>query len=179
MNRREAIKHIVSGGIGLGTGATLATAINQMIDNQSVQQPANLQQERVGYWDHNIKNWIPPEAGIYRVHREYDGRLNMGYVEVDKGGDGKYDYIVKFWHKTPHEKNPTFYTPSFIELYERCSCGTQELSIRGFPAYHVIGRLVERHTCERGISDEQFKEEAQRFFEKNGLDSRVLDHEKF
>ncbi|MBI5398871.1 hypothetical protein HZB03_05395, partial [Candidatus Woesearchaeota archaeon] len=58
---------------------------------------------------------------------------------------------------------------------------TRELPLRieGFPAYAVIGRLVTRYTAERGISNEQFKKEAQRFFEESGLDARVLQNELF
>lgn len=179
MEKKNLIQKI---GTNIGSfllGVALASGINY-VTKDSIQQRTE-QVESVGYWNHNISNWIPPETAIYMVHREDDGRLNHGYLEVDKNADGEYDQIVKFRHRTPSKENPKFETPSTIELYERVTVGTRELplKIEGFPAYDVIGKLVSKYTAERGISNEQFKSEAQRFFEENGLDARVLDPEIF
>ena len=180
MEKKNLIQRI---GTNIGSfllGVALASGINYVAKEQPVSQPTE-QVQHIGYWDYNMSNWIPPEAAVYRVHREYDGRLNHGYVEVDKNGDGEYDQIVKFWHKTPLKENPKAEMPSTIELYERVTIGTRELllGIEGFPAYNVIGRLVKKYTAERGISNEEYKNKSQRFFKENGLDARVLQNEFF
>ncbi len=181
MEKKNLVQRI---GTNIGSfllGVALASGINYVTKDQPVSQPTE-QVQSVGYWDQKASNWIPPEIALYKVHRDpVDSHLNHGYVEVDKNGDGEYDQLVKFWHKTPRQENPKAEMPSTIELYERVTVGTRglPLGIEGFPAYDVRGRLVRRYTAERGISNEEYKKEAQRFFEENGLDARVLQNEVF
>ena len=179
MGKKDLIQRMGSNVGSFILGAALAIGINYVTQGQPVPQQIASQTKQMGYWDHNISNWIPPETATYKVHRRYDGRLSMGYVGIDTNRDGDYDLLVKFQHKTPPEENPNFWTPSTIGLYERSGCGNEKLSIEGFPAYNVVGRMVKRHTAERGISNEQFKKEAQMFFKENGLDFRVLGKEIF